>query len=71
VLIRETRDRGGSVLLVAHDLSRAEGLPDRTLEMNDGLLDEPGVDAVEGPVDSDVVPLDAARARRAERGGQR
>lgn len=37
-LIRETRDRGGSVLLVAHDLSRGEGLPDRTVEMNDGLL---------------------------------
>lgn len=71
VLIRETRDRGGSVLLVAHDLSRAEGLPDRTLEMNDGLLDEPGVIAVEGPDEADVVPLDAARARRAERGGQR
>lgn len=71
VLIRETRDRGGSVLLVAHDLSRAEGLPDRTLEMNDGLLDEPGAMQIEGPVDADVVPLDAARARRAERGGQR
>ena len=37
-LIRETRDRGGSVLLVAHDLSRGEGLPDRTVEMQDGLL---------------------------------
>ena len=38
-LIRETRDRGGSVLLVAHDLSRGEGLPDRTIEMHEGLLD--------------------------------
>ncbi len=37
-LIRETRDRGGSVLLVAHDLSRGEGLPDRTVEMHDGLF---------------------------------
>lgn len=38
-LIRETRDRGGSVLLVAHDLSRGEGLPDRIVEMRDGLLE--------------------------------
>ena len=37
-LIRETRERGGSVLLVAHDLSRGEGLPDRTMEMHDGLV---------------------------------
>ncbi len=41
-LIRETVARGGGVLLVAHDLSRADGLPDRTLAMHDGLLgDEP------------------------------
>ncbi len=39
-LMRETRDRGGSVLLVAHDVSRAEALPDRTVEMNDGFLVE-------------------------------
>ena len=39
-LMRETRDRGGSVLLVAHDMSRADGLPDRTLVLQDGLLDE-------------------------------
>lgn len=38
-LIRETVTRGGAVLLVAHDLSRAEGLPDRTLSMRDGLLE--------------------------------
>ena len=37
-LIRETRERGGSVLLVTHDLARTDGLPDRTLEMTDGLL---------------------------------
>lgn len=56
-VIRETRDRGGSVMLVAHDVSRAEGLPDRTLEMRDGLLDEspPGSD--------DVVELGRARWR--------
>ncbi len=39
-LIRETRDRGGSVLLVAHDVSRAAALPDRTVEMHDGVLFE-------------------------------
>lgn len=39
-LIRETRDSGGTVLLVAHDIGRAEGLPDRTLTMRDGLLDD-------------------------------
>lgn len=37
-LIRETRAGGGTVLLVAHDLSRSEGLADRTIEMQDGLL---------------------------------
>lgn len=37
-LVRETRDRGGSVLLVAHDLSRSEGLADRIDQMQDGLL---------------------------------
>ncbi len=40
-LMREARQRGGSVLLVAHDLARSAGLADRTLEMRDGLLDEP------------------------------
>ncbi len=38
-IIRETRERGGSVLLVAHDVSRAESLPDRTVEMSDGFLE--------------------------------
>ena len=37
-LIRETVQRGGTVLLVAHDLSRGEGLPDRVVEMRDGML---------------------------------
>ncbi len=37
-LIRDTRVGGGTVLLVAHDLSRSEGLADRTIEMQDGLL---------------------------------
>lgn len=37
-VIRETKARGGTVLLVAHDLSRSEGLADRTIEMQDGLL---------------------------------
>jgi heme exporter protein A len=65
-LIRETRDRGGSVLLVAHDLARSEGLAHRTVEMRDGLLEE-------GPDTADVVPLDAkaARVMRVERGGSR
>jgi len=48
-IIRETRQRGGSVLVVAHDLSRADGLPDRVLEMRDGLLDE--ADTVAGPAE--------------------
>lgn len=39
-LIRETRERGGSVLLVAHDISRATSRPDRTVEMNDGMLED-------------------------------
>lgn len=72
-LVRETRDRGGSVVLVAHDVSRAEGLPDRTMEMRDGLLGESSGD-VRGDTDddtNDVVPLDVARARRAERGNDR
>lgn len=72
-LMRETRDRGGSVLLVAHDMSRADGLPDRTLVMQDGLLDESTATRLaDGDEDSpDVLPFDAARARRAERGGTR
>lgn len=37
-LIHETRARSGSVVLVAHDLARADGLPDRTVEMVDGVL---------------------------------
>lgn len=40
-LIRETRTRGGAVLLVAHDLARSEGLPDRIVEMADGVLAAP------------------------------
>lgn len=39
-LIRETRERGGSVLLVAHDISRATAGPDRTVEMHDGMLED-------------------------------
>ncbi len=69
-LIRETRDRGGSVLLVAHDIARAEQLPDRTLEMNDGLLATPA-ERDDISDEADVLPLDVARARRAERGGGR
>lgn len=37
-LIRDCRERGGSVLLVAHDISRATARPDRTVEMYDGML---------------------------------
>ena len=44
-LIRETRERGGSVLLVAHDISRAASRPDRTVEMSDGMLDDAMPDA--------------------------
>lgn len=40
-VIRETRTRGGTVMLVAHDLSRSEGLADRIIEMQDGLLVAP------------------------------
>lgn len=73
-LIRETKDRGGSVLLVAHDLSRGEGLPDRVVEMQDGLLAEPtaGPDA-DSVIVRDVIPLDQPKAHglRLERGGLR
>jgi ABC-type multidrug transport system ATPase subunit len=75
VLVRETRDRGGSVLLVAHDLSRADRLPDRTIEMRDGLLDEPSAGTES---DADVVPIESVGAAagrspalRVERGGVR
>ena len=34
------RERGGSVLLVAHDISRATAGPDRTVEMHDGMLED-------------------------------
>jgi heme exporter protein A len=66
-LIRETRDRGGSVLLVAHDLARSEGVAHRTVEMRDGLLEEEPAES------ADVVPLDAkaGRVMRVERGGSR
>lgn len=58
-LIRETRARGGTVLLVAHDIARAEGLPDRTLTMEDGVLIEDSATAAPDPA---VVPIDAARS---------
>ncbi len=77
-LIRETRARGGTVLLVAHDIGRAEGLPDRTLTMEDGVLMDGDVDvendavslhvntSVNAPVnDTSVVPIDTARGFRA------
>jgi len=57
-LIRETRARGGSVLLVAHDLSRSEGLADRTMEMRDGLLVE---SATDDTTDDAMDATDAAR----------
>ncbi len=79
VLVRETRERGGSVILVAHDLSRADGLPDRTVEMRDGLLEEPQEEAPsDGRRGERVVPLEVATltpgrspALRVERGGVR
>jgi heme exporter protein A len=37
-IIRETRLRGGSVLLVAHDLSRSDAIADRTIAMRDGVI---------------------------------
>jgi heme exporter protein A len=58
-LIRETKARGGTVLLVAHDIARADGLPDRTLTMEDGVLIG---DSAEAPVDSGILSIDAARA---------
>lgn len=57
-LIREMRDRGGTVLLVAHDIARADGLPDRTLTMEDGVLISDSRDAQTDPT---VVSIDAAR----------
>ena len=75
VLVRETRDRGGSVILVAHDLSRANGLPDRTIEMRDGLLDDAPASAPAGEPDDvpQVAAITSARspALRVERGGAR
>jgi heme exporter protein A len=78
-LIRETRARGGSVLLVAHDLSRSEGLADRTLEMRDGLLVEAAESVDEEDTTADFaldggrgpVEIAAARRLRVERGGAR
>lgn len=71
-LIRETRERGGSVVVVAHDLSRAESLPDRVVEMRDGLVEEPEPSAAPNQGRRDVIPLNAAiNAARAERGGGR
>jgi heme exporter protein A len=75
VLVRETRERGGSVILVAHDLSRAGGLPDRTIEMRDGLLDDSPTETSLGDevVSHDVAALTPGRspALRVERGGMR
>lgn len=64
-LIRETRQRGGTVLLVAHDINRAEGLPDRTLTMEDGVLIG---DSSETPPDPAIVPIDTIR-QNARSGG--
>lgn len=73
-VIRETRDRGGSVVLVAHDLSRSEGLPDRTIEMRDGILVDP-MDVMAMPVDDERDALSRERfatpSLRVERGGAR
>lgn len=38
-IVRETRERGGSVLLVAHDLSRSDAIADRTIAMRDGVVE--------------------------------
>jgi heme ABC exporter ATP-binding subunit CcmA len=73
-LIRETRARGGTVLLVAHDIARAEGLPDRTVTIEDGvLIGDTRASAQEGDqahddsqVDRSVVDIE--RARRVTRG---
>ncbi len=56
-LIRETRDRGGTVVLVAHDIQRADGLPDRTLTMEDGVLIGDSAAVAHDPA---VVPIDVA-----------
>jgi len=61
-LIRETRDRGGTVVLVAHDIARAGALPDRTLLMEDGVLVDDSADETPDPV---VVPIDSVRNGRA------
>ncbi len=74
-LIRETRDRGGSVMLVAHDLSRSDGVADRTVEMRDGLLvdshhesESAGATGDDGGPRHDHAP---ARVMRVECGGGR
>lgn len=70
-LIRDTRVRGGTVILVAHDLSRSEGLADRTLEMRDGLLTDESASS-EHSQDSQA-PLHeiSKHGLRVERGGVR
>lgn len=76
-LIRETRDRGGSVLLIAHDLSRADGLPDRIVAMREGLLEEPadGLDSTKQDAaelhDNEVGNHSGKPLLRVERGGAR
>jgi heme exporter protein A len=61
-LVRETRDRGGAALLVTHELARAEGVYDRMVELDGGLL-RTGGELTESA--DDAIPLHGISARRA------
>ena len=70
-VIRETRTRGGSVVLVAHDLSRSEGLADRTLEMRDGLFADDDASSQHDENSQATVHEISKHGLRVERGGAR
>ena len=60
-LVRETRDRGGAALLVTHELARAEGVYDRVVELDGGLLGTGGEPTAAA---DDAIPLHGSSARR-------
>lgn len=79
-LVRETRERGGAALLVTHELARAEGVYDRVVELESGLLRAPspsdagGTDATAAA--DDAIPLHGGQggssaARRSRLAGGR
>jgi ABC-type multidrug transport system ATPase subunit len=67
-LVRRTRERGGTTLLVAHDLSRAGNIVDRVVRLEMGRLveDPPGRES--GPPEG-VLPLHRPRRSLKGRGG--